>query len=378
MRQQRISQHSDGVLLEEAKEKMRTSENTYRVRLTPLHFCLAVTLAMTSATTAFSQTDNDRTTQQTTGTRSKNAGQTTAIGTPDPGYRSTQEDRIYRLGPGDVIEIRVFNRPQLSRDAVRIDERGVIRIPLIEDELRASCRTVAELAAEITTRYAKYLRNPQVDVFIKEYQSQPVAVIGAVKNSQRFQLQRRVRLLELLTFAGGPGERAGRIIHVIHSNSASFSCGPDEEDNQRLMQMEVVSYDLAATLKGEESANPYILPGDVVTVPEAEQVFVVGNVLRPGPLTVREAITVTQAIARVGGALSDTKSDRVRIVRQGSEGRSEIYVDLKKINKREAEDLALQANDIVEVPTASGKRFLRTLSGAVVPTVSRLPVAVIN
>jgi hypothetical protein len=125
----------------------------------------------------------------------------------------------YVIGVGDVLDIRVFGKPQLTRDAVRVDGRGKIRMPLLEDEIQASCRTEADLATEITSRYLKYVRRPQVDVFVREYNSQPVAVVGAVKLPGRFLLQRPVRLLELMTLAGGPNERAGRTVQVTHSDT---------------------------------------------------------------------------------------------------------------------------------------------------------------
>jgi len=89
-----------------------------------------------------------------------------------------QDDR-YRIGPGDVLDIRVYNRPQLSREAVRVEGNGMIRMPLVENDIQAACLTEGELAKEISTRYARYYKNLQVDVFIKEYHSKQVAVIGA-------------------------------------------------------------------------------------------------------------------------------------------------------------------------------------------------------
>jgi polysaccharide export outer membrane protein len=108
--------------------------------------------------------------------------------------QTQQEDR-YRIGPGDVLDVRIYNRPQLSRDAVRVEGNGMIRMPLIETEIQAACLTEGELAKEIATRYARYYRNLQVDIFVKEYQSRQVAIIGAVNEQGRFQLQRRIRLL---------------------------------------------------------------------------------------------------------------------------------------------------------------------------------------
>lgn len=293
----------------------------------------------------------------------------------DPSAISSDDQ--YRIGPGDLLDIRVFNKPQFSRDGVRVDGRGMIRMPLIEGEIQAACRTVGELAKEITTRYLEYARSPQVDVFIKEYQSTPVAVIGAVRSASRFQLQRRVRLLELLSFVGGPADNAGRSIQIVHATGASMCDTPTPGASAEVAAIDY--YRLSDTLRGEEKANPFVRPGDIVSLPEAEQVFVVGNVVKPSAIPLREPITVTRAIAMAGGKLPDTKSDRVRIVRQspGSTNKTEIFVDLKAIDGRRAEDVALQAGDIVDVPTSGGKRFLRSLIGGVAPTVAQLPVRVI-
>src|SRR2546430_8331379 len=133
--------------------------------------------------------------------------------TPSP----SQVDDRYRIGPGDVLDIRIFNRPNLSRDAVRVEGNGMIRMPLIETEIQAACQTEGGLARDIAARYMKYYRNPQVDVFIKEYHSKQVAVIGAVNEQSRFELQRRIRLLDLLTYAKGPSPKAGQTINIVHS-----------------------------------------------------------------------------------------------------------------------------------------------------------------
>jgi polysaccharide export outer membrane protein len=297
--------------------------------------------------------------------------------TNDAGRATTGER--YRIGVGDLLDIRVFNKPQFSRDNVRVDGRGMIRMPLIPGEIQAACRTEEELSKDITTRYLEYLRNPQVDVFIKDYQSQPVAILGAVRTPSRFQLQRRVRLLELLSFAGGPTDSAGRIIQIVHTVSVSLCDAEVQPDTEQALLNALDNYKLSDTLRGDEAANPFVRPGDVISISEAEQVYVVGNVVRPSALSLKERVTVSRAIAMSGGTLPDTKSDRVRIVRQaiGSTTKTEIFVDLKAIDKRKAEDVVLQAGDIVDVPTSGGKRILRSLVGAVVPSVGQLPVRVI-
>ncbi|HWT00701.1 MAG TPA: polysaccharide biosynthesis/export family protein [Pyrinomonadaceae bacterium] len=290
---------------------------------------------------------------------------------------SQAEDR-YRIGVGDVLEVRVFNRPQLSREAVRVEGNGLIRMPLIETEIQAACRTESELAQEIARLYLEYQKNPQVDVFVKEYNSQPVAVMGAVNTPGRFQLQRRVRLLELLAFAGGPAERAGRTVQVIH-NAPSFTCDTPAA-SASAEAAPVNSYRLNDLMQGDARSNPYVRPGDVVTITEAEQAFVVGNVLKPSTIPLKDKITVSQAIAMAGGALPDTQSNRVRVIRSDprSGSKMEIPVDLKAVRAHQSEDIALQANDIVEVPVAGGKRFWRNLLNGLVPSAARLPIQVIR
>lgn len=290
---------------------------------------------------------------------------------------AAQQDDRYRIGPSDVLDIRIHNRPQISREAVRVEGNGMIRMPLIDSEIQAACLTEGELAKEIATRYVKYYRNLQVDVFIKEYHSKQVAIIGAVNDQSRFKLQRRVRLLELLTYAKGPSTKAGQTVNIVHSTAAS-PCKQQQDENADVASV-FSSYKLSDVLRGDPAANPYLEAGDIVTVPEADQVYVVGNVFMPLTIPLREPVTLTRAIAMAGGLKQDTKKDKIRVLRQepGATTRKEITVDLSAIEKKRSEDLALLPNDIVDVPTSAGKSFLRSLVQGVVPGVGQLPVRVV-
>lgn len=286
-----------------------------------------------------------------------------------------EPDERYRIGPGDVLDIRILNRPNLSRDSVRVEGNGMIRMPLIDTEIQAACQTEGELAKEIARRYLKFYRNPQVDVFIKGYHSRQVAIIGAVNDQSRFELQRRVRLLELLTYAKGPTAKAGQTINVVHSPQ-TWECnkpGADEPGSA------FSSYKLSETLQGHPGANPYLEPGDIVTLPEADQVYVVGNVFNPMTIALKEPITLSRAIAMAGGVRQDTKKDRIRLLRQepGTATKEEIIVNLSAIEKNRAKDVALLANDIIEVQTSEGKALLRSLIGGAGSSVSQLPIRVI-
>jgi polysaccharide export outer membrane protein len=250
-------------------------------------------------------------------------------------------------------------------------------MPLIDDEIHAACKTEGELAKEIAERYMKFYKKPQVDVFIKEYHSRQVAVIGAVNEQSRFELQRRIRLLDLLTYAKGTSPKAGQTINIVHS-ARGQTC--QNGDDAAAEATAFSSYRLSDTLQGDPRSNPYIEAGDIITVPEANEVYVVGNVYTPQTIPLKEPITLSRAVAMAGGVKQDSKKDRVRIVRQeqGSGTSKEIVVDLTAIEKKRAEDIALMPNDIIDVPTSGSKTFLRSLLGTVAPSLSQLPVRVIH
>ena len=290
-------------------------------------------------------------------------------------------DQRYRIGPGDILDIRVFNKPQFNREGVRVDPRGMIRMPLIKEEIVAACQTETQLETKITELLKEFIREPQVTVQIKEYLSEPVAVLGAVRAPSRFQLQRRVRLLELLTFVNGPTDNAGRSVQVVHTGPR-MSC--DVSNSARANEAETVagaidSYRLTDTLRGDEKSNPFVRPGDIVSIAAADQVYVIGNVVHPTAIALTEPMTISRAIAMAGGTSLDTKKNSIHIIRQtpGTTDKNEIVVDLDAINRHKAEDVVLVANDIIDVPASGGKRLLRSLIGAVVPSVGQLPVRVI-
>jgi polysaccharide biosynthesis/export protein len=289
--------------------------------------------------------------------------------------RASSADDRYRIGPGDLLDIRFLNRPNLSRDAVRVEGNGMIRMPLIDTEIQAACKTEGELAKEISGRYLKFYRNPQVDVFVKEYRSVTVSIIGFVHEQGRFQLQRRIRLLELLTYAKGATERAGQTINIVHSAPVIACQRPGIEQEELAFS----SYKLSDTLAGKPEANPYLQANDIITLPEADQVYVVGNVLSPRSIPLNEPTTLTQAIAMAGGVARDSKKDKIRIVRQepGSRTKKEIMVDLVAIEKKRAEDIALLPNDIVNVQSSETKSLLRSLLGGGAQSITQLPVRII-
>ena len=135
------------------------------------------------------------------------------------------ESSNYLLGPGDVLKVLVLKQDILTQDGVRISNDGTIRLPMLDEPIRASCLTEGELSTQIEERYRKYILNPQVYVSIREYNSSGVAVIGAVNSPGRFQLQRPVRLLEILTFVNGPSVNAGKELQILRSSGFAGCLG---------------------------------------------------------------------------------------------------------------------------------------------------------
>jgi polysaccharide export outer membrane protein len=294
---------------------------------------------------------------------------------------ATATDESYRIGPGDVLNIAVSKQPDYSRAGVRVDNNGMIQIPRDDRELNAACKTVKDLANDLKERYAKYLRNPYVYVEVSAFNSQPVAVIGAVHSPGRFQLQRRVKLLELLTFVNGPNNSAGGNIQIIRSPQGAICDSPPADSSEKPTEDILISYKLKETLAAEELANPYVRPGDIIRVADADQAYMIGAVRNPAPIILKEPLTLSEAIARSGGLAPDANSEKIRIVRHvnGTSTKTEIVANLKAINKRQAEDILLQANDVIDVPGPGGaKKFLGRLMNTLVPRMVTLPLGVIR
>lgn len=293
-------------------------------------------------------------------------------------------DLSYRIGPGDELDIRVFGRRELS-SIVRVDNYGKIRLPFLK-EIQAACYTEAQLAGIIAEGYKKYLQDPQVDVLVKEFRSQPVAVIGAVSQPGRFQLQRRVRLLELLTFAGGPHTRAGATVHVIHSGEHDHCPQDGAKDQPRDGEVSdsianaLTSIKLRDLLAGAPEANPFVQPGDIISIPEADQIFVTGSVYKPGAYPMLDRITLTQAVALAGGVNMEGAAGRVRLVRgePGKGERKETIYNLNDILKRKIQDVELIPNDIVEVPSSTMRAASRNILGVSIGMLSTLPYFVLR
>lgn len=265
----------------------------------------------------------------------------------------------YLVGPGDVITGKVLGDEEFNFVAT-VDEDGKIQVPFFEEGVLAKCRTEKELRADVIGLLSKYLKNPQVTVQVTERNSRPPATIyGEVRKPERVILSRKARLLELLAGAGGVTEKAGGMIQVfrpqlpICSDPAAEAEWKAESNNG----LDVPSrlYSLGSLRQGNEQSNPVIFPGDIIVVQEALPVFVVGEVNATGKVLLPEGgLSLTQAIANVGGVRRDVKTKNIKIYRlkPNSKDRDIITVNYDHVRQNKAKDVMLEPYDIVEVDKA--------------------------
>jgi polysaccharide export outer membrane protein len=281
--------------------------------------------------------------------------------------------RNYLLGPGDILDVRVFGQSDLNAFPEIDSDGNISSLPFLEAPIHAKCRTEKEVQADIAKAYAKYLKNPQISVRVSERKSrQPANIQGAVRQPSRVTMQRRIRLNELLVVAGGLTDRASGTIQIFHTEPLMCPL-PGEEalaapiDDTKI-PFEVVK--ISELRAGKALANPVIRPGDYVTVTEAEPVYIMGSVGSPQGIYLRDQMTLGRALAMVGGARKEAKMNDVRIYRQkpGSPEQDTIHVDYAAIKKNQKPDVVLQAFDIIEVPEAgifAPSRITTTLLNAV-------------
>jgi polysaccharide export outer membrane protein len=250
----------------------------------------------------------------------------------------TQE---YRVGPKDLLEISVFGAEELSR-TVRVSEDGKVSLPLL-GEVLVDGLTKSELEKKLADLLGeKYVQNPQVTVFIREYQSKRVSVLGAVEKPGPYQLLGRQTLMQIVSEAGGLTRDAGSDIIIIRQL-------PDGTSTSLRISID------ALFLKGDAQLNVPLEAGDIVNIPvdKLVAVYVFGQVKNPGALQVKKSAipTLLQAIAQAGGFTDRAARGGVVIKRKDETGKEkEIKVNARSILNNKQPDVQLLENDTVYVP----------------------------
>ncbi|MBA3631966.1 MAG: SLBB domain-containing protein [Acidobacteria bacterium] len=270
-----------------------------------------------------------------------------------------ESERGYLVGPGDVIEGKVLGEDQFNFVAT-IDEDGKFQVPFFEKGIVATCRTEKELRADVTQLLSKYLKNPQVSVNVTKRNSRPPATIyGEVRQPQQVDLRRKATLLELLSLAGGPTEKAAGTIQVIRTQPPMCSDASEKADWAQVtdngLNIPSRMYSISSVKSGSDAANPIIYPGDLIVVQSASPIYVIGEVVATGQLPLTEGgMPLTEAIARVGGPNRQAKTKDIKIYRKvpGTTKPQVISANYDLIKKGEQKDIMLEPYDIVEVDKA--------------------------
>lgn len=291
-------------------------------------------------------------------TAESNQSGSSAAAQPTLFTRAKAEDGL-RIGGGDLLQVTVFGASDYTHD-VRVADDGTISLPLI-GQVHVGGLTPREVAQNLQVRLSQggYFNNPEVGVFVKEYATEGVSILGEVQKPGVYPLLGARTLFDVLSAAQGTTQTAGDKVYITHRG--------------RPQQPEVVK--LSYDAKGAAQSNVPVLPGDTVIVPKAGMVYVVGNVQKPtGIVMVDPGLTVLKAIALAQGIAPNAALDRARLVRKTSDGQTAIPLKLKKMLAAKAPDMPVQPEDVIFVPNslaASGfKRALelalQTTSGVII------------
>jgi polysaccharide export outer membrane protein len=280
------------------------------------------------------------------------------------------------VGTGDMLHVDVFDVPELSRD-VRVSDTGDISYPLIPDRIHASGLTPYQLEQKLEELLVEngLVTHPHVSVLVREQNSQPISVVGAVAKTGVIQIIRPTTLLELLAASGGILDDAGSYVIITRRTApaevkAEAAVATDEPPavtppGELAQPSQIITIRLQDLL---ESGNPIynisVYGGDVVSVPRAGIVYVTGaGIAQPGGYVLQshgEQITVMKAVALAHGLTSFSKSDDAVIMRNNpvTGQRDIIPVHIKKIENRKSNDVAMKSNDILYIPDSAGKKVL--------------------
>jgi polysaccharide biosynthesis/export protein len=285
---------------------------------------------------------------------------------PDGPTTAHQKDAgDYIIGPEDVLTIAVADFPELT-GKFRVSEAGYLTLPGLPVPVKAEGCTERELSRKIADalQAAELLRDPMVHVFVEEYHSRTVTVVGAVAKPSVYPLQKPTTLLEVLSLAGGLLPSAGTTAVLVRKDQPSRVGGPSDSDRPLPGNDSTLTIDLAKLMVGKDpSSNVEVRAGDVVSVATAPFIYVVGAVVKPGGFVLQDpdsGITVLKALAMAQGLKPIAAGGRSMIVRRSGSGsnQQEIPIDVTKLMAGKLGDRPLEPNDILFIPESGTKKAL--------------------
>jgi polysaccharide export outer membrane protein len=298
-----------------------------------------------------------------------NAAATDVTYTPTVPSQGISQSTNYILGSEDLVTVRIFAADDIPDKPSAIANDGTVTLPMI-GQVKAAGLTVEQFEQELTAAYKKYFKDPQVTVTVSEYRSQPVSVAGNVATPGVVQLRGQRNLMEVISQAGGLRADAGDTATITRN----LSEGPIPVSGaftDPSGKYSVAHINIRNVMSGKDPEdNIMIKPHDVVTIPRARMVYVLGNVTKPGGyvMTDNDSMSLTQAIALAGGWDKTAALHKARVLRASVNGgeREEISADVKAIMDSKAPDLQLRPDDILYVPNSLGKSVsMRSMEAAI-------------
>jgi len=248
-----------------------------------------------------------------------------------------------RISSGDLLDLQVFDTPELSAK-LRVSEKGEILVPVVGSvSVKALTAEEAGTRVEQSLMQTEVLRKPHVSIFVLEYATQGVSVLGEVKTPGVYPVLGAHGLLDVISVAGGATATAGKAVSVTH-----------KDDPQHPVVVQLGNgFDVSA------QTNIGILPGDIIVVSRSGIVYLVGDVAKPGGFLIEnnDRLTVLQAISLAQGANRTAALNQSKLIRKTAAGRQEIPVELKRILAGKRPDIRLEDGDILVVPS-SQKKYL--------------------
>jgi polysaccharide export outer membrane protein len=275
----------------------------------------------------------------------------------------------YALGVNDQVTIQALDADEISGKTYTVSPTGYLTLPMI-GRLRVVGLTVEQVEAELIQALKVYIRQPEVAVTVTEFHSQPVSVIGAVNTPGVLQLQGTKTLIEVLSMAGGLRSDAGHTVMITRKQEWGRLPLPGAQFDTA-GQVSTAEIQMNDVLEARDpELNIVIRPNDIISIPRAEVVYVLGAVNKAGGFMLNErgAVSVLQALSLAEGLqrTSDPKKAIILRVADGAPTRSELPVDIAGIFAGKTEDIFLQPNDILFVPDSSGKRVAARVFEALV------------
>ena len=272
----------------------------------------------------------------------------------------TRPSKALMIGPGDLIKVSVFGAPDYDHE-MRVADDGSVSLSFIGQQHVAGL-TADQAQAMIAEKLQAggFFTQPQVSVFIKEYATQGVSVLGEVQKPGVYPILGARSLFDVLSLAGGTTPKAGRVISITH------------RDNPKK------AYTVNFSNKTQQSleSNVEIYPGDTILVSKADVVYVVGDVHRPSGVVMENGseMTVLQAIAMAEGTNPDASLNKAKLIRKTADGPKEIPLQLKEMLAAKQPDVHLQAEDIIFVPNNAAKTAGRRGLEAVIQMATGLAI----